>query len=147
MNRAIEFIVGLLFGWGLLLSGMTDPGKVQGFLDIAGHWDPSLAFVMGGAILVGFFAFAVARKRTSTFVGGALHLPTRNDIDKPLVVGSLIFGAGWGLAGFCPGPGIVSMAAGQPKAIVFVVAMLAGMVAFQLMDRAGSRVPTTNPGR
>ena len=147
MNRTIEFIVGLLFGWGLLLSGMTDPGKVQGFLDIAGHWDPSLAFVMGGAILVGFFAFAVARKRTSTFVGGALHLPTRNDVDKPLVIGSLIFGAGWGLAGFCPGPGIVSMAAGQPKAIVFVVAMLAGMVAFQLTDRAGSRVPTTNPGR
>lgn len=147
MNRAIEFIVGLLFGWGLLLSGMTDPGKVQGFLDIAGHWDPSLAFVMGGAILVGFFAFAVARKRTSTFVGGALHLPARNDIDKPLVVGSLIFGAGWGLAGFCPGPGIVSMAAGQPKAIVFVVAMLAGMYAFQLMDRAGSRLPTTHPSR
>lgn len=136
MNRIIEFVVGLLFGWGLLLSGMTDPGKVQGFLDLFGPWDPSLAFVMGGAIAVGLFAFALAKKRTRTFLGGALQLPSSRDIDKPLVVGSLIFGAGWGLAGFCPGPGIVSMAAGQPKAIVFVAAMLVGMLAFKLMDRA-----------
>lgn len=137
MNRAIEFIVGLLFGWGLLLAGMTDPGKIQGFLDLFGAWDPSLAFVMGGAIFVGFFAFALARKRTTTFVGGALQLPTGRDIDKPLVVGSLIFGAGWGLAGFCPGPGIVSMASGEPKAAVFVAAMLAGMLGFELLERAG----------
>ena len=136
MNRAIEFAVGLLFGWGLLLSGMTDPGKVQGFLDLGGTWDPSLAFVMGGAILVGVFAFALARRRTSTFLGGALHLPTSRDIDQPLVVGALIFGAGWGLAGFCPGPGIVAMAAGEFKALVFVAAMLAGMLGFQLLDRA-----------
>lgn len=136
MNRVIEFAVGLIFGWGLLLSGMTDPGKVQGFLDLFGPWDPSLAFVMGGAIAVGLFAFALAKRRTTTFVGGALQLPTSRDIDKPLVVGSLIFGAGWGLAGFCPGPGIVSMAAGQPKAIVFVAAMSVGMLAFKLMDRA-----------
>ena len=138
MNRVIEFIVALLFGWGLLLSGMTDPGKVQGFLDLFGAWDPSLAFVMGGAIAVGFFAFALAKKRTATFVGGALHMPTARDIDKPLVVGSLIFGAGWGLAGFCPGPGIVSMASGELKAAVFVAAMMAGMLGFQLLDRAGS---------
>lgn len=142
MHRAIEFLVGLLFGWGLLLSGMTDPGKVQGFLDLFGAWDPSLAFVMGGAIFVGFFAFALARKRTTTFVGGALHLPTSRDIDKPLVVGSLIFGAGWGLAGFCPGPGIVSMAAGQPKAAVFVAAMLAGMLAHKFLVGGGAM-----PGR
>ena len=107
MNRAIEFFVGLLFGWGLLLSGMTDPGKVQGFLDLAGPWDPSLAFVMGGAIGVGVFAFALAKRRTKTFLGGAFHLPTSRDIDRRLVIGALLFGAGWGLAGFCPGPGIV----------------------------------------
>src|SRR5262249_36854059 len=116
MRRTVEFLVGLLFGWGLLLSGMTDPGKVQGFLDIFGHWDPSLALVRGGAIAVGVFPFALAKRRTTTFLGGALEMPRRRDIDKPLVVGSLIFGAGWGLAGFCPGPAIVSMAAGHPKA-------------------------------
>jgi uncharacterized protein len=138
MHRAIEFIVGLLFGWGLLLSGMTDPGKVQGFLDLFGAWDPSLAFVMGGAIVVGFFAFGLAKRRTRTFLGSALHLPTAADIDKPLVVGSLLFGAGWGLAGFCPGPAIVSMAAGQPKAAVFVAAMLAGMLGHTLLERAGT---------
>ncbi len=138
MHRAIEFLVGLLFGWGLLLSGMTDPGKVQGFLDLFGAWDPSLAFVMGGAILVGFFAFALAKRRTTTFFGGALHLPTSRDIDKPLVVGSLLFGAGWGLAGFCPGPGIVSMAAGEGKAAVFVVAMLAGMLLHKFLVGGGA---------
>jgi uncharacterized membrane protein YedE/YeeE len=135
----IEFIVGLLFGWGLLISGMTDPGKVIGFLDLTGSWDPSLAVVMGGAIAVGFFAFGTAKKRTSNFLGGALHLPTSSDIDKRLILGALLFGAGWGLAGFCPGPGIVSMAAGQPKAAVFVVAMLAGMLVFEWMDRLGRR--------
>ena len=147
MNRVIEFVVGLLFGWGLLLSGMTDPGKVQGFLDLFGPWDPSLAFVMGGAIAVGLFAFSLAKKRTTTFVGGALRLPQSRDIDMPLVVGSLIFGAGWGLAGFCPGPGIVSMAAGQPKAIVFVAAMLLGMLAFKLLDHAGSRAAKPDQAR
>ncbi len=138
-HRLSEFLVGLLFGWGLLISGMTDPGKVIGFLDLAGAWDPSLALVMGGAIAVGFFAFGTAKKRTSNFFGGALHLPTSRDIDKRLLLGSLLFGAGWGLAGFCPGPGIVSMAAGQPKAAVFVVAMIAGMLVFEWVDRIGRR--------
>jgi uncharacterized membrane protein YedE/YeeE len=147
MNRAIEFLVGLIFGWGLLLSGMTDPGKVQGFLDLFGAWDPSLAFVMGGAIAVGVFAFALAKRRTTSFMGGAMHLPTSRDIDKPLVIGSLIFGAGWGLAGFCPGPGIVSMAAGQPKAAVFVAAMLAGMLAYKLLDSTSSRAPHASHSR
>lgn len=137
-HRASEFLVGLLFGWGLLLSGMTDPGKVLGFLDLAGSWDPSLAFVMGGAIAVGVFAFAAAKKRTSNFLGGALHLPSSTDIDRRLVIGALLFGAGWGLAGFCPGPGIVSMAAGEPKALLFVAAMLAGMGLYEITDgRAG----------
>lgn len=135
MHRIIEFIVGLLFGLGLLLSGMTDPSKVLGFLDVFGSWDPSLAFVMGGAIAVGFFAFALARKRTTSFLGGALHLPKSNDIDKRLVLGGLTFGAGWGLAGFCPGPGVVSMASGEVKAAVFVAAMVAGMALYELADR------------
>ena len=133
--RIVEFAVGLLFGIGLMLSGMTDPGKVIGFLDFFGTWDPSLALVMGGAIMVGFFAFAVAKKRTTTFLGGVLRFPTNTDIDKKLVIGSLMFGAGWGMAGFCPGPALVSMADGQPKALVFVLAMLVGMLGFELMDR------------
>ncbi len=135
LHRVIEFVVGLVFGVGLMLSGMTDPAKVVGFLDLFGSWDPSLALVMGGAILVGFFAFTLAQKRTATFFGGVLRLPTHTQIDKPLVIGSLMFGAGWGLAGFCPGPAIVSMAQGQPKALVFVLAMCVGMLAFDMMDR------------
>jgi len=135
ISRVVEFVVGLLFGLGLMLSGMTDPGKVIGFLDLFGSWDPSLALVMGGAILVGVFAFTVAKKRTATFLGGVLRFPTSMDIDKKLVIGSLIFGAGWGLVGFCPGPALVSMADGQPKALIFVVAMLVGMLGFELMDR------------
>lgn len=139
MQRLSAFFVGLLFGVGLILSGMTDPGKVLGFLDLAGLWDPSLALVMGGAVLVGFFAFRVARTRTQTFLGGSLQLPTARNIDKRLVIGSLIFGAGWGLAGFCPGPAIVSLGSGQPKAVVFVIAMLAGMLVYDLADRLSSQ--------
>jgi len=133
--RSVEFAVGLLFGIGLMFSGMTDPGKVIGFLDLFGTWDPSLVLVMGGAMMVGFFAFAVAKKRTTTFLGGVIRFPTTMDIDKKLVLGSLMFGMGWGLAGFCPGPALVSMADGQPKALLFVVAMVVGMVGFELMDR------------
>ncbi len=135
MQKVTEFIAGLLFGMGLLLSGMSDPGKVIGFLDLFGTWDPSLALVMGGAILVGIFAFALAKKRTTNFLGGALNLPKANHIDRRLVIGSMVFGAGWGLAGFCPGPGFVSMFSGQPKAAVFVLAMVAGMVLFEAADR------------
>ena len=135
MNRLSEFMIGLLFGLGLLLSGMTDPGKVIGFLDVAGRWDPSLAFVMGGAVAVGFFAFSLARRRTTAFFGGAMSLPSARQIDTRLVVGALIFGAGWGLAGFCPGPALVSMAAGQFKALLFVAAMISGMGLFALVDR------------
>lgn len=135
ISRISEFVVGLMFGVGLMASGMTDPGKVIGFLDLFGAWDPSLALVMGGAVVVGFFAFALAKKRTTTFLGGALRLPTTNQMDKPLVIGSLLFGAGWGLGGFCPGPALVSMADGQAKAVLFVAAMLVGMLGFELMDR------------
>ncbi len=139
-HRISEFVVGLIFGIGLILSGMTDPGKVIGFLDLFGAWDPSLALVMGGAILVGVFAFALAKKRSTTFLGSALHLPNSRDIDKRLLLGSLVFGAGWGLAGFCPGPAIVSLGTGQPKAVVFVLAMLAGMLLFELSERRTQRL-------
>lgn len=139
IQRLSAFIVGLLFGLGLLLSGMTDPGKVLGFLDLFGNWDPSLAFVMGGAIAVGFFAFALAKQRTRSFLGGAMHLPKATEIDRRLVVGSLTFGVGWGIAGFCPGPGLVSMAGGEVKGLVFVIAMLAGMAVFEAIERASLR--------
>ena len=135
MNRLTEFLVGLLFGLGLILSGMTDPGKIIGFLDIFGAWDPSLAFVMMGAIAVGFVAFALAKKRTTTILGGALRLPTASHIDKRLIIGSTVFGIGWGLAGFCPGPALISMASGQIEAMWFVSAMVAGMLAFEALER------------
>ncbi len=135
MNRLIEFLVGLVFGAGLLLSGMTDPGKVIGFLDVAGAWDPSLAFVMGGAVMVGLFAFAVARKRTVNFLGGAMHLPNSDDVDRRLLIGSLVFGVGWGLAGFCPGPAVVAMGAGVWQGLVFTLAMVAGMIVHELSSQ------------
>jgi uncharacterized membrane protein YedE/YeeE len=135
MNRFVEFVVGLVFGIGLILAGMTDPGKVIGFLDLTGLWDPSLALVMGGAIVVGLFAFAMARRRTTALLGGAMHLPKPGELDRPLVFGSLAFGVGWGLAGFCPGPALVSLGSGQPKAAVFVLAMLVGMMAFDWATR------------
>jgi uncharacterized membrane protein YedE/YeeE len=141
-HRISEFVVGLLFGLGLILAGMTDPSKVLGFLDLAGTWDPSLALVMGGAILVGVGAFALAKKRTTSLLGGAMHLPTSRDIDRRLVGGSLVFGAGWGLAGFCPGPAIVSLGAGQPKAAVFVLAMLAGMACFEWTESRRRTAPS-----
>jgi uncharacterized protein len=133
-HRFIEFLVGLMFGLGLIVSGMTDPSKVLAFLDLAGAWDPSLVLVMGGAIMVGLAAFMVAKKRSTTFWGGALHLPTATHIDRRLVLGGLTFGVGWGLAGLCPGPAIVSVGAGQAKATVFVIAMLAGMAIFEVLE-------------
>ena len=130
MRRFSEFFVGLLFGLGLIASGMTDPGKVIGFLDITGLWDPSLAFVMGGAVLVGFFAFRFAKMRGASLFGRVIVLSDSQSIDGRLVIGSLIFGVGWGLSGFCPGPAIVSVGAGEWKAVLFVIAMGAGMAAF-----------------
>ena len=135
MNALAAFAAGLVFGIGLIVGGMTDPAKVIGFLDIAGNWDPSLAFVMGGAVLVGLFAFAFARRRAQALLGGAMHLPQRRDIDLRLVLGSVIFGVGWGLAGFCPGPALVSFASGEMKAAVFVAAMLAGMGIYTAVER------------
>ena len=129
---------GLVFGLGLIVSGMANPAKVLGFLDLAGAWDPSLAFVMGGAILVGFFAFLIAKKRTRSFIGADMKLPTASAIDKRLLTGSALFGAGWGVAGFCPGPGLVALGMGEPKALVFVAAMLVGMVVFSWREKRQS---------
>jgi len=131
MQRVIEFVLGLTFGLGLLISGMTDPGKVQGFLDLAGFWDPSLAFVMGGGVMVGLLGFGWAKKQTLSLSGAPFQWPEMTHIDKPLVLGSLMFGLGWGLAGFCPGPALVAMASGNDKALVFVLAMMAGMALFE----------------
>ena len=135
MHILTALIVGLVFGIGLIVSGMTDPAKVLGFLDLAGTWDPSLAFVMGGAILVGAIAFHFAGKRERSLLGEVMRLPTASRIDRRLVLGSLAFGAGWGLAGYCPGPALASLAAGGVKPLLFTVAMLAGMGIFELAER------------
>lgn len=130
-----SLLAGLVFGLGLLISGMANPDKVLGFLDLAGPWDPSLALVMVGAIMVGVVGVAVARRRTLSFLGVSISLPTNTRIDKRLVLGGLTFGVGWGLAGFCPGPGLVALGAGELKALVFVVAMVAGMAVFEVIER------------
>jgi uncharacterized protein len=128
-------ISGLLFGLGLVISGMTDPSKVIGFLDLAGKWNPSLAYVMAGAIMVGLLAFRFARRRTRAVLGGPIRLPTARQIDRRLVLGALTFGVGWGLAGYCPGPALASLAAGGSKPLIFTLAMLAGMAVFEILNR------------
>lgn len=139
MAMLLSLVAGLVFGIGLIVSGMANPAKVIGFLDLAGPWDPSLAFVMAGAIAVGTLAFAVARKRTTSFLGLQMRLPTSSQLDRRLVIGSLLFGIGWGIAGFCPGPALVALGMGSGKAAIFVGAMLAGMVIFELLERRGAR--------
>lgn len=141
--KVTAFAAGLVFGLGLLLSGMANPEKVLGFLDLAGAWDPSLALVMVGAIGVGLPVFWLAKGRNQSLIGEQIQLPARRDIDRPLVIGSLVFGIGWGLAGFCPGPAIVASGAGELKAIVFTSAMLAGMGIFHLLNRR--TLASTNP--
>ncbi|TBW56050.1 YeeE/YedE family protein [Marinobacter halodurans] len=133
------FVSGLIFGLGLLVSGMANPAKVLGFLDLAGAWDPSLALVMVGAILVGLFGFTVARRRRTSLLGHPMRLPDSTVIDRRLVIGGLLFGVGWGLAGFCPGPAMVALGAGKAKALIFVVAMVGGMVLFQVFQSLEQR--------
>ncbi len=132
MNRnlvsPVAFCAGLVFGLGLLVAEMNRPAKVLGFLDVAGPWDPSLAFVMIGAIPVAFFAFRIARGRATSFLGEPIHLPAAAAIDRKLLAGSAIFGVGWGLAGLCPGPALVDLGLADGGAVVFVAAMCAGMV-------------------
>ena len=130
-----SLLAGLVFGLGLIVSGMANPAKVLGFLDLGGAWDPSLALVMGGAIAVGFFGFLIANKRSRSFLGAEMKLPRASHIDRRLVLGSTVFGIGWGIAGFCPGPGLVALGMGEPKALVFVAAMLVGMLGFEVVDK------------
>ncbi|NKF22564.1 DUF6691 family protein [Solimonas marina] len=127
MNQLVALIAGLLFGAGLAIGGMTQPEKVLGFLDLAGRWDPSLAFVMGGGLLVAFPAFAIAARRSRPLFDVKFQIPTRRDIDKRLLIGALLFGAGWGLAGYCPGPAIAALSALHPGTLIFCAALIAGM--------------------
>lgn len=129
MHALASFLCGLVFGAGLLISGMTQPAKVLGFLDVLGRWDPTLAFVMAGALAVSALGFALARRRAAPLFAAHYLWPTRTDIDRPLLVGSLLFGIGWGLVGLCPGPALENLAGLSPKVIAFVLAMIAGMAA------------------
>jgi len=128
MSNVFGFVSGLIFGIGLILAGMTQPLKVKGFLDLAGAWDPSLALVMGGAIALGVVAFAMARRRERSWTGAPMEIPTNRTIDRRLVTGGVLFGTGWGIAGFCPGPALVALGSGMGSAAIFVAAMLGGMV-------------------
>lgn len=130
----LSLLSGLVFGLGLLVSGMSNPAKVLAFLDLAGAWDPSLALVMGGAIAVAMPAFWLAGRRQRAILGEPMQLPLARRIDRRLLLGSLAFGAGWGIAGFCPGPALVSLLAGQAKAWIFAAAMLAGMAIFEVLE-------------
>jgi uncharacterized membrane protein YedE/YeeE len=134
MKLLTAFLSGLLFGVGLIVSGMTNPAKVQGFLDLAGTWDPSLAFVMAGAILVALVAFRIAGRRERSLLGEAMRLPAARHVDRRLVVGGIAFGVGWGLAGYCPGPALASVAGGG-KPLVFTLSLVAGMALFELFER------------
>ena len=140
MYTVYSFAAGLIFGFGLIVSQMISPVKVQGFLDVFGRWDPSLALVMAAAVVVTTIAFLFSRKRTSSLLGRPMHLPQVRDIDRRLIVGSIVFGIGWGLAGFCPGPALVALGTGHVKAFIFVIAMLAGMAIFELIERRRARV-------
>ena len=144
MNALFSFISGLIFGIGLIVAGMANPAKVLGFLDLAGLWDPSLALVMGGAIAVGSIAFVLAKNRAQSLLGLPLNLPTSTKIDRRLIGGSVTFGIGWGLAGICPGPGLVLLGSGEFLGLVFVVAMLAGMCVFEILERRAEPASATN---
>jgi uncharacterized membrane protein YedE/YeeE len=134
-KNALAAICGLLFALGLGLGGMTNPLKVQAFLDVLGKWDPSLMFVMGGGIVVGFWAFRAAKRRAHPFWGGDFGWPRTTDIDAQLLVGAAIFGVGWGLTGYCPGPALVALGAGRSGAVVVVSSMVLGMLATQASTR------------
>ena len=142
MVAVASLICGLTFGFGLLISGMTQPEKVLGFLDIFGRWDPTLALVMAAALVVSGIGFALVRQQKRPVLAAHHLWPTRTDIDRPLVVGSLLFGIGWGLVGLCPGPALANLASLMPSVTVFVLAMAAGMVMKDLGERCLLRAPT-----
>jgi len=134
MRNAIALVVGLAFGFGLCLSGMNEPSKVLAFLDLAGEWDPSLAFVMGGAIAAALPIFAFARRGRIDWIGDRIDWPDNRQIDAPLALGAVIFGVGWGLAGLCPGPAVVDVGFLNYGAMIFVVSMAVGALAFRALD-------------
>jgi len=138
MNILFALLAGLIFGLGLVISGMANPAKVLDFLDIAGNWDPSLAFVMLGAVVVAAIAFRVAAIRRKTLAGVSFELPALRKVDRPLIIGSIIFGLGWGLAGICPGPGFVLLGSGVTAGWIFIATLLAGLF---IADRIKSRAP------
>ena len=141
MKNLLTLISGLLFGFGLLLSGMADPAKVQNFLDLFGTWDPSLAFVMGGAIAVTMPGFWLVIRRNKPFFNEVFHLPSRTDLDARLITGAAIFGVGWGLGGFCPGPAVTALPLAAEGTLIFVVTMLTGMAASKyVLQRRDRRV-------
>lgn len=144
MNAAVALLSGILFGAGLLVSGMTNPAKVLAFLDVLGRWDPTLAFVMGGALAVASVGFALARRRERAWLGATFDLPTRRDIDAPLVGGAALFGVGWGLVGLCPGPALANLFRGSIEIAVFVAAMTAGVVGYRWATRE-PRLPARRP--
>jgi uncharacterized membrane protein YedE/YeeE len=127
MNRLTAFVAGLLFGVGLLLAGMANPAKVLAFLDLAGNWDPSLALVMAGGIAAALIPFTLAKRRSQSLTGCPMQLPSKREPDRQLVIGSLLFGIGWGIAGICPGPAVVVLGSGNVAVLPFVIALLAGM--------------------
>ena len=135
MRTLIAAVAGFIFGVGLLVSGMANPAKVLAFLDLAGNWDPSLLLVMIAAVAIGAVGFAIAKGKTVSLLGAAMQLPAPGSIDRRLILGSLTFGIGWGLAGICPGPALVLVGAGVVKAVVFAAAMLVGMAIFEMLER------------
>ncbi|WP_024588076.1 DUF6691 family protein [Aliihoeflea sp. 2WW] len=142
MSFLVNLALGLLFGAGLVVSGMSDPAKVLNFLDLFGTWDPSLAFVMGGAVMVAFVGYRLVLTRAEPIVGDRFHLPTRSDIDARIVAGPAIFGIGWGLGGFCPGPALTALGLGATGTLAFIPAMILGMWAARLVAE-GTAAPRT----
>lgn len=134
LKNIIGLLAGLLFGFGLLISGMTDPVKVQGFLDVFGAWDISLALVMGGGLVVAIVGVQLAKRQQTSWIGSLIEMPTKTTINKNLLIGAMLFGIGWGLVGICPGPGIVMLGTGQWQAYVFIPAMIVGMLVYQWLE-------------
>ena len=134
LKNIIGLLAGLLFGIGLLISGMTNPTKVQGFLDVFGAWDISLALVMGGGLMVAIIGVQLAKRQQSSWIGTLIEMPSKTTLNKKLLIGAMLFGVGWGLVGICPGPGIVLLGTGQWQAYVFIPAMIVGMLVYQWFE-------------